>query len=239
MEIDTQQAYLFLHEGQFSSCEECAPRIGDYHYRLMPQEPYDLPLHHNCQCYWDETELEGLSETRWNELKVEHDIMLAELADAEAQISACQAEIEACREAIARLEEARSESEACAQLCREIAQELEAEADRLEEEADYYEEEGTEEGARRAEELRQLAYECRQEAERLREEAEQTEMRAQDLKADEEARHEQIAGLAAQIQSLGVRKNEIEDGARELEGYLERPTLEQQAAAIAGPRLVW
>jgi hypothetical protein len=33
--------------------------------------------------------------------------------------------------------------------------------------------------------------------------------------------------------------NEIEDGARELEACLERPTLEQQAAAIAGLRLVW
>jgi cell division protein FtsB len=63
-------------------------------------------------------------------------------------------------------------------------------------------------------------------------------MRAQDLKADQEARVEQIAGLEAQIQSLGIRKNEIEDGARELEGYLERPTLGQQAAAIAGPRLI-
>jgi len=50
---------------------------------------------------------------------------------------------------------------------------------------------------------------------------------------------EQIAGLEAQIQSLGIRKNEIEDEARELEALLERPTLEQQAAAIAGPRLVW
>jgi hypothetical protein len=60
MEIETQQAYLFLHEGQFSSCEQCAPRIGDYYYRLMPQEPYDLPLHHNCQCYGEETDLEGL-----------------------------------------------------------------------------------------------------------------------------------------------------------------------------------
>ena len=239
MEIETQQAYLFLHEGQFSSCEECAPRIGDYHYRLMPQEPYDLPLHHNCQCYWDETELEGLSETRWNELKVEQERMLAELAEVEAQISACQAEIEACREAIARLEEARSESEAYAQLCLEIAQELEAEADRLEEEADFYEDEGTEEGHQRAEELRQLADECRREAERLRWEAEQAEMRGKDLKADEEAGVEQIAGLEAQIQSLGIRRNEIEDGARELEAYLERPTLEQQAAAIAGPRLVW
>jgi chromosome segregation ATPase len=239
MEIETQQAYLFLHEGQFSSCEECAPRIGDYHYRTMPQEPYDLPLHHNCQCYWDETELEGLSETRWNELKVEHERMLAELAEVEAQISACQAEIEACREDIARLEEARLESEAYAQLCLEIAQELEAEADRLEDEADYYEEEGTEEGARQAEELRQQADECRQEAERLREEAEQEDMRAQDLKGDEEARFEQIAGLEAQIQSLGIRRNEIVDEARELETCLERPTLEQQAAAIAGPRLVW
>jgi chromosome segregation ATPase len=239
MEIETQQAYLFLHEGQFSSCEECAPRIGDYHYRLMPQEPYDLPLHHNCQCYWDETELEGLSETRWNELKVEQERMLAELAGVEAQILVCQTEIEACREAIARLEEARLETEAYAQLCQEVAQELEAEADRLEDEADYYEEQGTEEGRERAEELRQQADECRQEAERLREEAEQAEMRAQDLKADEEAREEQIAGLAAQVQSLGVRKIEIEDGAKELEAYLERPTLEQQAAAIAGPRLVW
>ena len=239
MEIETQQAYLFLHEGQFSSCEECAPRIGDYYYRLMPQEPYDLPLHHNCQCYWEETELEGLSETRWNELKAEQERMLAELAGVEAQISACQAEIEACREAMARLQEARSEAEAYAQQCRELAQELEAESDRLEEEADYYEEEGTAEGHERAEELRQQAYGCRQEAERLREESEQAEMRARDLKADEEARMEQIAGLEAQIQSLGIRRNEIEDGARELEAYLERPTLEQQAAAIAGPRLVW
>jgi len=65
---------------------------------LMPQEPYDLPLHHNCHCYWDEIELEGLSETRWNELKVEQERMLAELAEVETQISACQAEIEACRE---------------------------------------------------------------------------------------------------------------------------------------------
>ena len=239
MEIETQQAYLFLHEGQFSSCEECAPRIGDYHYLLMPQEPYDLPLHHNCQCYWDETDLEGLSETRWNELKVEQERMLAELAEVEAQISACQAEIEACREDMARLDEARSEAEAYAQQCREEAQELEAEADRLEDEADYYEDEGAEEGASRAEELRLQADECRQEAERLREEAEQAEMRAQDLKGDEEARFEQIAGLEAQIQSLGIRRNEIDDRARELEAFLERPTLEQQAAAIAGPRLVW
>jgi chromosome segregation ATPase len=137
------------------------------------------------------------------------------------------------------MNEARLESEAYAQLCREIAQELEAEAERLEEEADFYLDDGTEEGGSRAEELRLQADECRQEAERLREDAEQAEMRAQDLKADEEARLEQIAGLEAQIQSLGIRKNEIEDSARELEAYLERPTLEQQAAAIAGPRLIW
>jgi len=113
---------------------------------------------------------------------------------------------------------------------------LEAEADRLEEETDFYEEEG----ARQAEELRPQAGKCRQEAETLREEAEQAEMWAKkDLKAYGEARLEQIAGLEAQIQSLGIRKNEIEDGARELEACLERPTLEQQAAAIAGPRLVW
>jgi len=43
----------------------------------------------------------------------------------------------------------------------------------------------------------------------------------------------------AQIQSLCIRKNEIEDGARELEVYLGRSPLEQQAAAIAGPRLIW
>jgi chromosome segregation ATPase len=113
--------------------------------------------------------------------------MLAELAEADAQISACQVEIEACREAIGRLEEARSESEAYARQCRE--------------------------------------------------EAEQAEMSAQDLKADEEARVEQIAGLEAQIQSLGIRKIKIEDEARELEAWLERPTLDQQAAAIAGPRM--
>jgi len=129
--------------------------------------------------------------------------------------------------------------EAYAQLCLEMAQELEVEADRLEDEAESCEEDGTEEGREQAEELRQQAYECRQEAERLREEAEQAEMRGQDLKADEEARLEQIAGLKSQIQSLGISKNEIEDSARELEAYLERPTLEQQAAAIAGPRLVW
>jgi hypothetical protein len=68
------------------------------------------------------------------------------------------------------------------------------------------------------------------EAARLREEAEA-------LKP--QARLGQTAGLEAQIQSLGIRKNEIEDSARELEACLERPTLEQQAAAIAGPRLVW
>jgi cell division protein FtsB len=73
----------------------------------------------------------------------------------------------------------------------------------------------------------------------MREEAEEAEMSAQDLKADEEAREEQIAGLEAQIQSLGIRRNEIEDEARELEAWLERLTLEQQATAIAGPRLVW
>jgi chromosome segregation ATPase len=198
----------------------------------MPQEPYDLLLHHNCHCYWDEIELEGLSETRWNELKVEQERMLAELAEVEAQISACQAEIEACREDIARLKEARSEAEAYAQLCREVAQELEAEADRLEEEAYYYEDEGTEEGDIRAEELRQQANESRQEAERLWEEAEQAEMRAQDLKADQEARVEQIAGLEAQIQSLGIRKNEIET-MQGLEVCRRRATLEQQADASA------
>jgi hypothetical protein len=116
-----QQAYLLLHEGQFSSCELCAPRIGDYYYRLMPQEPYELPLHHNCQCYWEETQLEGLSDMRRNELKAEHDRMLAELADVMAQISSCQAEIEPCRDAIARLGETRADSEAYAQQCRQEA----------------------------------------------------------------------------------------------------------------------
>jgi hypothetical protein len=43
------------------------------------------------------------------------------------------------------------------------------------------------------------------------------------------AREEQIAGLEAQIQSLGIRKNEIEDEAREMEAHLEGPTLEPLA----------
>jgi hypothetical protein len=80
MEIETQQAYLFLHEGQFSSCEQCAPRIGDYYYPLMPQEPYDLPCTITASATGRRQIWRGFSDTRWNELKAEQERMLAELA---------------------------------------------------------------------------------------------------------------------------------------------------------------
>ena len=60
----------------------------------------------------------------------------------------------------------------------------------------------------------------------------------QELKIEEEAKAGQIAGLEVLAQTLGIRKNEIEDEVREMENYLEKPTLEQQAVAIAGSRLI-
>ena len=39
-------------------------------------------------------------------------------------------------------------------------------------------------------------------------------------------------------QTLCIRKNEIEDEVREMESYLEKPTIEQQAIAIAGSKLI-
>jgi len=238
MEIETQQAYLFRHEGQFSACEACSSRIGYYYYRMVPQEPYDLPLHNGCYCSWEETLLEGLSEARWNELKIEHDKQLAELAEVDGQILTAQAEIEACREEAIRLSEERSEAQACAQQCLEMAEIQEAEAERLEEEADAFESLETEEGHNRAAELQLLAEECRQEAERLREESEKADIRAQDLQIEEEAKAGQIAGLEVSAQTLGIRKSEIEDEVREMESCLEKPTLEQLAVAIAGSRLI-
>lgn len=229
---------MFLHEGQFSACEVCSSRIGYYHYRITPQEPYDLPLHNGCYCSWEETILEGLSEARWNELKIEHDKQLAELAEVDSQILTAHAELEACLEEAVRLSEERSEAQAYALQCLEMAESQEAEAERLEEEADAFESLETEEGRSRAAELQIQAEACRQEAERLKEEAEKADVRAQDLKIEEDAKAGKIAGLEVMAQTLGIRKNEIEDEAREIESYLEKPTLEQQAAAIAGSRLI-
>jgi hypothetical protein len=238
MEIEIQQAYLFLHEGQFSACELCSSRIGYYHYRIMPQEPYDLPLHRGCYCYWEETVLEGLSDAQWNELKIEHDKQLAELAEVEGQILATEAELEACHEEVVRLSQEISEVQAYALQCLEMAENQEAEAERLEEEAGVFESQDTEEGRSKAAELQLLADECRQEAERLKEEAEKADIRAQELKIEEEAKAGQIAGLEVLAQTLGIKKNEIEDMVKEMESYLEKPTLEQQAVAIAGSRLI-
>ena len=238
MEIEIQQAYLFLHEGQFSACELCSSRIGYFHYRIMPQEPYDLPLHRGCYCSWEETVLEGLSDAQWNELKIEHDKQLAELAEVDGQILATEAEREACHEEVVRLSQEISEVQAYALQCLEMAKNQEAEAERLEEEADVFESQDTEEGRTQAAELQNQAEACRQEAERLKEEAENADIRVQELKIEEEAKAGQIAGLEVLAQTLGIRKNEIEDIVKELEIYLEKPTLEQQAVAIAGSRLI-
>lgn len=229
---------MFLHEGQFSACEACSSRIGYYYYRIVQQEPYDLPLHRGCYCSWEETVLEGLSEARWNELKIEHDKQLAELAEVDDQILTAQADLEACREEAIRLSEERSEAQAYALLCREMAESQEAEADRLEEEADAFEILETEEGRSRETELQIQADECRQEAERLKEVAEKADIRAQDLKIEEEAKAGQITGLEVLAQTQGIRKSEIEEEVREMESSLEKPTLEQQAIGIAGSRLI-
>jgi hypothetical protein len=122
--------------------------------------------------------------------------------------------------------------------CLEMAKNQEAEAERLEEEADVFESQDTEEGRSKAAELQLLADECCQEAERPKEDAEKADIRTQELKIEEEAKAGQIAGLEVLTQTLGIRKNEIEEEVKEMENYLEKPTLEQQAVAIAGSRLI-
>ena len=67
---------------------------------------------------------------------------------------------------------------------------------------------------------------------------EKADIRAQYLRIEEDAKAGQIAELEVLAQTLCIRKNEIEDEVREMESYLEKPTIEQQAIAIAGSKLI-